>query len=130
MIFVYAILSDMAPDTDTSKSMIAELGRRIARLQQIRDMLIEEYGQAPVPNTNGKAKHAAAVAAASLRGRRAHGHSGPTRKAQIHEWLKANGPASRGEIIAGSGLPSGTVGSLLSQCPELFENREGKWYPL
>jgi hypothetical protein len=120
----------MGADTDTSKSMIVELKRRIAKLQQIHDMLVEEYGQSAVPNTNGKAKHTAAGAVASLRGRRAHGHSGPTRKAQIHEWLKANGPAARGEIIKGSGLPTGTVGSLLSQCPELFENREGKWYPL
>src|SRR5579871_6011783 len=110
----------MGADTDTSKSMIAELDRRIARLQQIRQMLVEEYGQSPIGSANGKPRSAAM--ATSTRGRRAHGHSGPTRKMQIHEWLKANGPAVRGDIIKGSGLPSGTVGSLLSQCPELFEN--------
>jgi hypothetical protein len=69
-----------------------------------------------------------AAQAASMRGRRAHGNTGPTRKATIHEWLKANGPHGRSEIITGTGLPEGTVGSLLSQCPDLFENRDGKWY--
>ena len=105
--------------------MIAELDRRIMRLQQIRQMLMEEYGQVPIGATNGKRT---AVLAASMRGRRAHGHSGPTRKSTIHEWLKANGPHGRSEIIAGTGLPEGTVGSLLSQCPDLFENRDGKWH--
>jgi len=110
---------------DTSTSMIAELDRRIARLQQIRQMLLEEYGQA-VNGANRKSKSASE--AASIRGRRAHGNNGPTRKAVIHEWLKTNGPARRAEVIIGTGLPQGTVGSLLSQCPDLFENREGKWH--
>jgi len=115
----------MAADTDTSRSMIAELDRRIARLQQIRAMLVEEYGHAS-DSTNGT--RTSASQAASARGRRAHGNTGPTRKAQIHEWLKANGPATRNEIIEGSGLPEGTVGSLLSRTHDLFENREGKWH--
>jgi hypothetical protein len=125
-VIVCAIIIGMGADTDTSTSMIAELDRRIARLQQIRQMLMEEYGLVPIGATNGKRANAAL--AASMRGRRAHGHSGPTRKATIHEWLKANGPHGRSEIITGTGLPEGTVGSLLSQCPDLFENRDGKWY--
>lgn len=118
----------MGADTDTSRSMIAELDRRIARLQQIRQMLVEEYGQAP--SSDATSKRASAAMAASLRGRRAHGNNGPTRKAAIHEWLKANGPATRNEVISGSGLPEGTVGSLLSRCNDLFENRDGKWHAL
>src|ERR1700691_1408542 len=116
---------DMAADTDTSRSMIAELDRRIARLQQIRAMLVEEHGHAS-DSTNGT--RASAAEAASTRGRRAHGNTGPTRKSAIHAWLKANGPATRNEVISGSGLPEGTVGSLLSRCHELFENRDGKWH--
>ena|ERR1017187_2780986 len=116
----------MGADTDTSTSMVAELDRRIARLQQIRQMLLEEYGHAPVSGANGKRRSAAE--AASMRGQRAHGNSGPTRKATIHEWLKANGPHGPSEIIAGTGLPQGTVRSLLSQCKDLFENRDGKWH--
>ena len=125
-IIVGEIIIGMGADTDTSTSMIAELDRRIARLQQIRQMLLEEYGQSPISGANGRRGNAAL--AASMRGRRAHGHSGPTRKSTIHEWLKANGPHGRSEIITGTGLPEGTVGSLLSQCPELFENRDGKWH--
>lgn len=54
--------------------------------------------------------------------------NGPPRKAQIHEWLKQNGPATRGEILKGTELPGGTVGANLSSEKELFESRDGKWY--
>jgi hypothetical protein len=53
---------------------------------------------------------------------------GETRKATMHAWLQANGPGTRSDVIKGTGLPQGTVGSLLSQCPELFESRDGKWH--
>jgi hypothetical protein len=54
--------------------------------------------------------------------------SGPLRKTQIHEWLKQNGPATRGEILKGTELPGGTVGAYLSSEKELFESRDGKWH--
>lgn len=55
--------------------------------------------------------------------------TGPSssKKTQIHEWLKHNGPATRAEVQKGTSLPKGTM-SYLSIAKDLFENRDGKWH--
>jgi predicted HTH transcriptional regulator len=56
-------------------------------------------------------------------------HPGMTRATQIHEWLKENGPSTREQIANGSGVPDGTIGTYLATKKDLFEHRDGKWYP-
>ena len=108
------------PMDQSTSSMLETIDKRISKLQQIRAMIVEEFGQqlnsAHAPKLHFKR--------AVKRGKRPE----TGRKQQIHEWLKANGPASRSEIIEGSGLPEGTVGGYLSAAKDLFENRDGKWH--
>ena len=55
----------------------------------------------------------------------------PTRKTQLHDWLKRNGPATREQVLAGSGLPSGSASSILSVEKDLFQKRDdGRWHAL
>lgn len=111
-----------------TQAMIGTLDKRISKLQEIRRLLVEEFGEealSPVVDT-GK-RQIAAPAAPTIHAKT--GNEKP-RKIQIHEWLKAHGPSTRGEILKGTQFPGGTVGSLLSQCPELFESRDGKWHAI
>lgn len=108
--------------------MIETLDKRISKLQEIRRLLVEEFGETPLQEKRpeidpGKRQ----IAAKTIHAK--NGDEKP-RKIQIHEWLKVHGPATRGEILKGTQFPGGTVGSLLSQCPELFESREGKWHAI
>lgn len=98
--------------------MLEAIDKRIAKLRQIRAMIIEEFGQ-PVDGSKSTPH--------LRRNRKRKPRVSGGRKAQIHDWLKQNGPATRSEIIKGTGLPDGTVGGYLSSEKELFENREGKW---
>ena len=103
--------------------MLEAVRKRKANLEKIEALILEEFGQpasataedVPRPKRAYKRKHKPGVPEL-------------TRRLQIHAWLKANGPASRAEIIKGSGLPDGTVGGYLSSEKDLFENRDGKWH--
>jgi hypothetical protein len=112
-------------DTATHE-MLETIRKRIAALQQMERLIIAEFADSPNGTSN-----AAVVRRRRTRRRTAEPSpadtSGISRKLQIHTWLKTNGPAFRSEIIDGTGFPQGTVGSYLSQCPELFESRDGKW---
>jgi hypothetical protein len=57
-----------------------------------------------------------------------NGVNSPSQKMRLHAWLKQNGPATRAEILKGSGVPEGTASSYLSVEKDLFESRDGKWY--
>lgn len=49
-----------------------------------------------------------------------------TRLDELRAFLKKNGPSSRKEILAKTGVPSGTIGMLLK--PPMFKkDSEGKW---
>ena len=105
--------------------MLETIRKRIASLQQMEQLIIAEFadsangmGRPPIARRERTRRRRAPSPAAT---------SGISRKLQIRDWLKTNGPAYRSEIIEGTGFPSGTVGSYLSQCPDLFENRDGKW---
>lgn len=56
--------------------------------------------------------------------------NGVPRKIQLHNWLKQHGPATRAEVLKGSGLPEGTASSYLSISKDLFQIRDGKWHAL
>src|ERR1700730_1518962 len=95
----------------STASMLGAIDKRIAKLQQIRALIVEEFGQPANGAAPGPSKRA----------------QNGGRKSQMYEWLKQNGPATRTEIIEGTGMPTGTVGGYLSSEKDLFENREGKW---
>ena len=119
--------------------MVQELDRRIAKLQEIRRLIIEEFGNVEVHEAP---RHATLPNSSGTEGRKSRNQNperasttgnlfaaiGKGRKHEIFDWLKVNGPASRAEIIKGTGFPPGTVGFNLSKDPDLFESREGKWH--
>lgn len=107
---------------DSTESMLEAIDKRIAKLQQIRALIIEEFGQQP--NTIPDRKRIMRKRNASVEPK------SKGRKGEIHEWLSQNGPSTRAEIIKGTGLPQGTVGGYLSSESDLFENRDGKWNAL
>jgi hypothetical protein len=101
--------------------MLETIDKRIAKLQQIRALIVEEFGQPNGASLQRERRQA-------VRQPKTNSNGEPSRKQQIHNWLAAHGPASRSEVIAGTGLPDGTVGGYLSAEKGLFENRDGKWY--
>lgn len=101
-----------------TRQMLEAVRKRKANLDRIEQLILEEFGE----STNG------AAAPPKRAGRRKPAPTGKSRKVQIHEWLKANGPATRGEILEGTGLPPGTVGGYLSAEKDLFESRDGQWH--
>ncbi len=113
--------------------MLKTVKRRIANLQQIERLIVEEFidssssnGTAISAKRNRKQPKVAPTANAAITG----SSNGTSRKFIIHEWLKKNGPATRGEVIKGTKLPEGTVGAYLSTEKDLFESRDGKWHVL
>jgi hypothetical protein len=99
------------------QQILDALDFRIAKLQELRDFTAsEDFGEPP---SNGSAP-------ARKRGRKPQ----PTgnRKEQMHTWLKKHPGSARRHIVAGTGIPAGTVGSYLFSETKLFENRDGNWY--
>ena len=90
------------------------LDQKIASLKRLRDQLVEEFGQ------SGHAVAEVAVAPA-----RTSGTEYVTRKDQVYDFIKVHGPSTRGQIIAGTGIPAGTAAYVLND--ERFINRNGKW---
>ena len=113
-------------DTGT-RDMLGKVDKRISNLQEIRRLIVEEFGDATASSESANTAHEPAARRTPRRKSGGQTKNGPARKIQIHEWLKNHGPSGRKEIITGTGFPNGTVGSLLSQCHDLFENRDGKW---
>jgi hypothetical protein len=105
-----------------TKQMLEAVDKRLAKLQQIRLLIVEEFGET-TSNGNG-----AIVKRAGRRSKAALLPNGTGRKTQLHDWLKKNGPATRGDIVKNSGLPEGTISGYLSTEKNLFENRDGKYH--
>ncbi|MEP7367328.1 MAG: hypothetical protein ABI972_29055 [Acidobacteriota bacterium] len=108
--------------------MIDRLDKRIGKLQEIKRLILEEFG-ANGPETASPALLLVEAVNGTGNIKSLSGEpKGASRKIVIHQWLKDHGPAGRGEVIEATGFPAGTVGSLLSQCKDLFESRDGKWH--
>lgn len=107
----------MNPDIANTLGMLRQ---RIRKLQQMEQMLVEEFGDAPTPITS-----------AAVRLAPANGHSNgncdgnQTRKEQLVKFLTEHGPATRGTINEQSGIPKGTIANLLNK--DYFVRRHGKW---
>jgi hypothetical protein len=107
-----------------TRQMLQTVRKRRSNLDTIERLILEEFGE----STNGAAAPAVKQTGKRPPRRSAASSNGSSRKDQIHEWLKRNGPATRGEILNGTQLPGGTVGAYLSTEKNLFESRDGKWY--
>src|SRR6266850_2607178 len=57
----------------------------------------------------------------------ASGNGHMTRKQAVVDFLRRHGPATKGEIVDGLQIPTGTVAFVLNQ-RETFVNREGRWH--
>jgi len=56
-----------------------------------------------------------------------NGNGHMTRKESVVKFLRENGPATRGEIMASLHIPIGTAGYVLND-PKIFVSREGRWH--
>lgn len=56
-----------------------------------------------------------------------NGNGHITRKQSVVNFLRENGPATRGEIMARLDIPIGTAGYVLND-PETFVSRDGRWH--
>jgi len=100
------------------KQVVEILDKRIAHLQNMKRMFVEEFGP----------QGASAVAVATRPTPRANGNGNgnQTRKDQLTKFLTDNGPSKRAKIIAESGMPRGTIASLLSK-DGFVRRSDGKW---
>ncbi|PYV66846.1 MAG: hypothetical protein DMG96_41130 [Acidobacteria bacterium] len=91
--------------------------QRILNLQQIKSMLLAEFGvtAAPISST--------AKLATTSNG---NGNGNQNRKDQLAKFLIEHGPSSRGTINDKSGIPKGTIANLLNKPG--FVRRDRKWY--
>jgi hypothetical protein len=115
-----------------AQQMLKTVKRRMANLQQIERLILEEFIDSSSNGTAvaAKGKRKRSRVATPANAPTTASANGGSRKYIIHEWLKKNGPAKRAEIIKGTGLPEGTVGAYLSTEKDLFESRDGKWLAL
>jgi hypothetical protein len=100
------------------KKAVEIINHRITNLQQIKTMLLEEF--------DVQGASAVAVAARPIQGHSGNGNGNQTRVQQLKNFLIQNGPSKRAAIIAGAGMPKGTIASLLNR-EEFVRRSDGKW---
>jgi len=99
--------------------------RRIAKLQQAKDLLIGEFSR----NGTAQTDHAETVRAGQVRVQHQMPLLSPkTRKAQIRDFILAAGASRRSEIVEKTGIPEGTVSYVLND-DKVFRHIDstGKW---
>src|SRR5690242_3546350 len=106
-------------NSDIEKA-VGIIEQRILHLQQIKAMLLAEFGAASAPITS------ASITPSTRNGNgNGNGDGNQTRKDQLAKFLNEHGPATRGTINEKSGIPKGTIANLLNK--EGFVRRYGKW---
>lgn len=90
------------------KQAVSIIRQRIANLQQIERMLLDEF-DGPV------ASDVARVATQPVRHSNSNGHGKESQKDKLTRFLIEHGPSPRAKIIAESGIPMGTVSNLLNK---------------
>ncbi len=98
------------------QKVVQIIDQRIAKLQQAKSLLLEQFDDVPAPITS---------AAISIHTSSGNGNGNLTRKDQLAKFLIEHGPSTRGTINEKSGIPKGTIASLLSK--DGFVRRYGKW---
>ncbi|MDQ2839958.1 MAG: hypothetical protein M3Y72_02745 [Acidobacteriota bacterium] len=107
--------------------ILGSIDRKIARLQEIRQALIDEN---LVSDSVAVKRHVPARQPSST-ARKSHRNKKPvikeTKSDVLVAWLKSNGPATRGAIVKGSGIKEGTVSFLLSKSDLFRRLEDGRW---
>jgi hypothetical protein len=96
---------------------ITALTKKIEALRETKDTLIREFGSqrvespgpAPSVRKNGKPRERV------------------TRREQLIRFLQTNGPTPWRELLAGLGMPKGTLGFLLNTDPRFTRDEDGRW---
>jgi len=96
------------------RSTVEKLDQRIAKLRRIKEMLLEEYSV----DSEGKLPQ--------IRKPPEEGSAPKTSKRVIADFILTNGPAQRKDIIAGTGIPIGTIAFALND-KKIFRSVNGKW---
>lgn len=101
--------------------------QRIRKLQQMEQMLVEEFGDVSTPISS----HPSHVTPTNGHGNgnvQTHGtgFGSHNRREQLVTFLTQHGPATRSKINDESGIPKGTIANLLNKPG--FVRRDGKWH--
>jgi hypothetical protein len=107
------------------RKAIATIDQRIADLQQAKAALLQAFGEQEAVATTSRPT--VLRSAPRSRARNTNPASPGKRKAELAHFLVTHGPAKRGEIVARSGIPEGTIANLLSKSPEFILQRDGRW---
>ena len=91
---------------------------KISELQRAKQTLLDAFGEQSINHLQPSLFR--------LKKSVVMGSSRLTRKDEIKQFLKAEGPLSRSEIIKKSKIPPGTVAMVLKD-KNVFISRDGKW---
>ena len=103
----------MHPDMQKAIDLI---DHQIAELQRAKRILIEAFGEKTTQKDSG-------ISPSLLF---PHGTKG-TRRQAILKLFQEEAPLSRAEVVKKSGIPLGTVSTILND-KTTFRNKDGKWY--
>lgn len=106
----------MHPDIEKAIELIDS---KIHGLQRVKQTLLDEFGGEPAVNKQ--------QTSLPFRRRLIVAKKPETRKEAIIKLLKEEGPLSRSEIINKSGIPQGTVATVLTD-KDTFKSKDNKWY--
>src|ERR1017187_8274490 len=93
------------------KEIVGMIRQRIANLQQIEKMLLEEFDLSSPAEATVASKPARPT---TVKNKSSNGHTVPNRKDMLVKFLSQHGPSKRSKINAESGIPVGTVANLLN----------------
>src|SRR5262245_45918115 len=113
------------------QAAIQAIDRKIAKLQSAKDLLISEFANAPTETDGGPPRPSSMSGGPpepSFRNVFIRPEPPSTRKDQITNFLKENGPSTRREIVSKTGIPEGTVSYVLNDS-DTFRHLDklGKW---
>lgn len=100
---------------DADQTLLRLVDEEIARLQVARHGILERLKQ---NDTNQEVKEGNANEPNRIRG------NGKTREEQLMDFLKRNGPSATKAILAGTGMPRGSLGFTLTRVSERIERLE------
>jgi hypothetical protein len=111
--------------TDIAKA-IDLIEQRIQALQNIRAQLVQEFGGAEEAKSK-LPKDTPAVVLPPRMPPRNHSRNGATRKDQVADFIRQNGPSLRAQIIKGTQIPVGTIAYCLNDKTRFQQRKDGKW---
>lgn len=98
------------------KSTIDRLEQRTAKLQQIKQMLWDEFGKENEPKRSSRATTGIGKRK-SVRG---------TRKTELTKYLQEHGPQTRQQMLE-TNIPLGTLSYLLNDKDTFYRLQDGRW---